>query len=381
MIYLDNAATTPIFKEALDVYNEVSLHDFGNSESNHFIGHSASKILEGARQSILANLGVSKTHNLIFTSGATEANNLALKGSAIRYHNRGNKILSSNIEHPSVTNPLKELASIMGFDVSFLPVNGEGLLTPEVLSQSLNNKTILVSIMAINNEIGSINDISALSSCVHKFPKAIFHVDATQAMGKVNLPYSSIDLLSCSAHKFGGPKGTGFLLYRKNLSFSPLNAGGEQENGFRAGTVDVASMAAMSKALEISLSKQKEFATMASSLYDELYNYLLSLPSQVEINSRPLSASQSPFVLNFSLLKKKASVVVEALSNKGIYVSSVSACSSKEAARSDVVLSLGKSEDLAENSIRVSFGVHNTMADIKEFERAFTEILKEINDR
>lgn len=381
MIYLDNAATTPIFKEALDTYNDVSLHEFGNSESNHFIGHAASKVLEEARGNILSLLGVSKTHNLVFTSGATEANNLALKGSAIHYHNRGNKIISSNIEHPSISNPLRELSSIMGFDVSFLPVNQAGLITPEALSKALDNKTILVSIMAINNEIGSVNDLTSLAHQIHAFPKALFHVDATQAMGKMNLPYSSIDMLSCSAHKFGGPKGTGFLLYKKNLSFSPVNAGGEQENGFRAGTVDVASMAAMSKALEISLSRQKEFQKTATSLYEELYNYFLSLSSQVEINSHPLSDKQSPFVLNFSLLKKKASVVVEALSNKEIYVSSVSACSSKEASRSDVVLALGKSEDLAENSIRISFGLRNTMADIKAFEAAFSGILKEINDR
>lgn len=381
MIYLDNAATTPIFKEALDTYDDVSLHAFGNSESNHFVGHSASRILEEARQNILGLLGVSKSHNLIFTSGATEANNLALKGTSIHYHSRGNKIISSNVEHPSVTNPLKELSSILGFDVSFLPINRDGVIEPNLLNKALDNKTILVSIMAINNEIGSINDIGELSSLVHKFPKALFHVDATQAMGKINLPYSSIDLLSCSAHKFGGPKGTGFLLYKKNISFSPLNAGGEQENGFRAGTVDVASMASMSKALEMSLSRQKEFFALATSLYNELYSYLLSIPSQVEINSHPLSSKQSPFVLNFSLLKKKASVVVEALSNKGIYVSSVSACSSKEAARSEVILALGKNEDLAENSIRVSFGIHNTMAEIKQFEAGFSQILKEINDR
>lgn len=381
MIYFDNAATTPIFKEALEAYDEVSLNDFGNSESNHAVGHNASRLLERARRDILVSLGLEKTHELVFTSGATESNNLGLKGAALRYKNRGMKLITSNIEHPSVTRPLKQLADLLGFDLVILPIGNDGTISPDTLAKAMDKDVSLVSIMAVNNETGAANDIGALGKIVHQYPKAIFHVDATQAMGKWVFPYSSADLMSFSGHKFGGPKGTGALVYKKNLSFVSINAGGEQENGFRAGTVNVPGMVSMSKALNLSLSRQQYNEKNASSMYEELYSFLKEMPEQVELNSAPLSLSQSPFVLNFSLKKKKASVVVEALSNEGIYVSSVSACSSHEAQRSYVVLAYGKSEEDAENSIRVSFSIENTMEELKRFETSFAGIIKEINDR
>jgi cysteine desulfurase len=380
MIYFDNAATTPTFAEALDTFVKVNTSYFGNSESNHALGHESNKILEESRKSILSSLKLEKTHNLIFTSGATEANNLALKGTALSYQKRGKRIISSVMEHPSVLKALDELHSTLGFDVVYLPITKEGVVDPESLKEAMNKDTILVSIMAVNNELGSLNDIQALSEIVHAYPKAFFHVDATQSLGKVKLPYDKADLISFSAHKFGGIKGTGGLLYKKNMNFYTLNAGGEQEFGFRAGTVNVAGDAAIAKALELSLEKSDETNAKVSEIYRYIYSYLLTR-NDVVVNSNPLGDNMTPFVLNFSLLHKKASVVVEALSNKGIYVSSVSACSSKEAHSSYVVKALGRNDVLAENSIRLSFGLLNKIEDAQEFTRVFAKVMQEVKDQ
>lgn len=381
MIYFDNAATTKPYPEVVDSFRKVSLELFGNSESNHAIGLSASRALEDARFSILKVLNVEKTHSLIFTSGATEANNLALKGTAIHYKNRGKRILVSSTEHPSVYKPLEELADLFGFEVIKLPVDSLGRVKVESLSSYLDNQTILVSVMAVNNEIGSQNDITAIASIVHKFPKCFFHVDATQALGKVDLPYEKVDLLSFSSHKFGGLKGTGGLLYKKTMQFEPLLAGGEQENGFRAGTTNVAGDVSTAKALEISLSNRFKNYQNVKEIYEYLRGYFLSDATQYHVHSDEVSEKQTPYVLNVGLLKKKASVIVEALSNHGIYVSSVSACSSKEAHASNTLLACGYSLEEASNSIRISFSSANTLLEAKEFVLTLKEIMKEVIDR
>ena len=381
MIYFDNAATTPALKCALDAFVKTNVETFGNSESNHAVGRAASKALEGAREDILEMLGLSSTHSLVFTSGATESNNLALKGAAIKYAKRGKKIITTVAEHPSVLRPLEELKDLFGFDVSYLPITKEGIIDPNELKPKMDNEVVLVSVMAVNNEIGSYNKIEEIAKIVRLFPKAIFHVDATQAIGKMNLPYKDIDLLSFSAHKFGGVKGTGALIYKKSLNFIPVNAGGEQEKGFRAGTVNVPGMVAMDVALKYSLSKMKESEAKEKEIYSFIYSHLITEKEQIIMNSLPLGESQTPFVMNFSLIKKKASVVVEALSNKGIYVSSVSACSSKEERSSYVIEALTGDEERAENSIRLSFSPSSSMEEAKEFLSAFDTILSEVNDR
>ncbi len=381
MIYFDNAATTKPYPEVVDSFSKVSLELFGNSESNHAIGLKASRALEESRTSILKALKVEKTHSLIFTSGATEANNLALKGTAIRYKNRGKRILVSPVEHPSVYKPLEELATLFGFEVIKLPIDSFGRVNLDSLISYMDNRTILVSVMAVNNEIGSQNDIASIATILHKFPKCFFHVDATQAMGKVDLPYEKIDLLSFSSHKFGGLKGNGGLLYKKTMQFEPILAGGEQENGFRAGTTNVAGDVSTAKALEISLSNRLANYNNAKEIYDYLRGYFLSDPIQYRIHSDEVSDKQTPYVLNVGFLKKKASVIVEALSNRDVYVSSVSACSSKEAHASNVLLACGYSLEEASNSVRISFSSANTLMEAKQFVSILKEIMKEVIDR
>lgn len=381
MIYFDNAATTPPYPEVVSEFSYVSSTFFGNSESNHFIGREASKKLEEARKKGLSLLNVSQTHNLLFTSGATESNNLALKGVAIQYQNRGKKILVSSLEHPSVYRPLDELEKLFGFKIVRLKSNKDGQVDLEDLSKKIDKDVILVSIMAVNNEIGSKNDLEAISKIIKEYPKCFFHVDATQALGKIDLPISLIDLLSFSSHKFGGIKGSGGLIYRKNIKFMPILAGGEQESGFRSGTVNLAGAVSTVKALDISLKNKKETYQKVKEIYEYLWNYFADNPEQYLLHSKSISSSQTPFVLNVGFAKKKASVIVEALSNKEIYVSSVSACSTKEAHASATLLSLGYPFEEAENSIRISFGSANTLDEAKIFVTELEKTMKEVVDR
>ena len=381
MIYFDNAATSLPYKEALATFLTASENNFGNSESNHAVGHKASKALEEARLSLLNGLGIKNTHNLCFTSGATESNNLALKGVVLRYKNRGNKILVSPVEHPSVIRPLEELKNYFGFQVEYLKVDAFGRVNLDDLKSKMDKNTILVSVMAVNNELGSENDVGSIADIVHAYPKCFFHSDLTQAMGKIILPYSKIDLFSFSSHKFGGVKGTGGLFFKKTISFVPNEAGGEQEFGCRAGTSNLAGDLATAKALELALLNQKKTYENVKDIYEYLRSYFLSHPEDYTVHSDEVGPKQTPFVLNIGFKKKKASVVVEALSNHDIYVSSVSACSTKELRASSTLLACGYSEEEASNSIRISFSRDNTLEEAKTFIKTLETIMKEIFDR
>lgn len=377
MVYLDYAATTRPFPEALDRYVQISRSFFGNPSSLHAEGFSAARELEGARASILSLLKVNKTHGLIFTSGATEANALAIKGTAFRYQNRGKRIITTAVEHPSVLNAFRQLGEAFGFEVVILPVLGDGTLDLNALEEAMSKDTILVSAMAVNNETGSVNDLSSILRIVRKYPKALFHSDVTQAIGKLDLPYEDIDMISFSAHKFGGMKGNGALVYKKSIQFLPLLSGGEQEAGYRGGTVDVAGAAAMEVALKKTLSESKASLEKAKTLNALLRNELSSI-EEVAFNS-PLSAS--PYVLNFSLLLHKASVIVEALSEKGYCVSSVSACSSKGEPASYVVEAMGLGAIRSSNTVRVSIGQTTQENDVLDFVETLKSILREVRPR
>ena len=358
-IYLDNAATTKVDDEVVALFVESEKENFGNPNSIHALGIKNAKNLQIARDSILDSFKTKK-HKVIFTSSSTEANNLAIKGYCLNYQNRGKHIITTNIEHPSVLECFKQLKDKFGFEVTILPVNSKGIVTAEQVKEVMRKDTILVSIMALNNEIGSINPIKEIAEVVHQFPKANLHVDTTQAIGKLNLDYSSIDMFVVSAHKIHGLKGSGALIYKSSLSFLPLLSGGGQEEGFRSSTVSVSNAKAIALAIKLAL---KEDNKPIYELRDKLIEGLKQIP-RIELNS---DEDCSPYIVNFSLLEKKASVVVEDLSNKGIYISSVSACNSKKEASSYVVEALGKSEKLAKNTLRVSFSKDNTLEDVETF--------------
>lgn len=372
MIYFDNAATTKPDKDVVSLYNEIEINHYGNASSIHALGVESSSLELKAKQQILKALRL-ESYNVIFTSGATEANNLAIKGCAFKYKNRGKHLITTKIEHPSVLEAFHQLETEFGFKVTYLNVNSDGVVDLNQLKECIDNETSLVSIMAINNEIGSINPIKEIADIVHKYPKALLHVDVTQAIGKTSLPFKDIDLFSFSAHKINGLKGSGALIYKDKISFMPILNGGKQEYGYRAGTVSVAHACALAEAVKKSIMRIDDNKTKIL----EINRYLRSELSneQIIFNS---SENASPYILNFSLLEKKASVVVEALSNKGIYVSSVSACNSKHETSSYVVSCIGRDNKLASNTIRLSFSHENSMDEAVEFVKQFKEIVRSI---
>lgn len=376
MIYFDNAATTRPSLAVLECFEKENEQCFANPSSRHAYGREAYRKLENARLSILKSLSLSNDYRVLFTSGASESNNLAIKGIAKEYLRRGKRIITTQVEHPSVLEAFRSLEK-EGFEVIYLPTKEDGTVDPETLKENMNKETILVSIMATNNETGSNNDVLALSKIVHTFPKAFFHVDVTQAIGKRDLPYSSIDLFSFSGHKIHGLKGTGALILKKNITLLRQIDGGDQEYFFRAGTDNLPGDETLAVALEEATKNLQDNIAHAKEIPSFLREEL-EKNDEILMNS-PLEGS--PFILNFSLKRKKASVVTEALSHEGIYVSSVSACNSKGEPISYVLEAMGFSKERAMNSIRLSFSRENTLEEAKTFLNTLQNILERTINR
>ena len=373
IIYLDNAATSKVHPEVLESFNQITLKYFANPSSIHALGQEAQRLLEKSREQIL-NLFNLKHHEVIFTSGATEANNLAIKGYAFANRGRGNHIITTAIEHPSVLNTVKQLEKY-GFEITILPVNEKGVIEVNSLKAAIKDNTILVSIMSVNNETGAINPIKEVGEILKDYPKIAFHVDMTQAIGKIDIPLDNIDMFSFAGHKIHGLLGSGALIKEKKIILEPLNNGGGQENNLRSGTNTLALSASLAKALRLAINTQKENYEKVSRLRDYLLSYLKDNPDKYHLNSFDLA---NPYIVNFSLLEHKASVVVEALSNKGIMVSSLSACHSKNEDYSYVVYAMNQDMKLAHNTIRVSFSYENTVDDVNALIRGLKQIVKEI---
>lgn len=372
-IYFDNAATTSPSEEVFALYSRIEKEYYGNPNSIHHLGITSNNLLNKARESIIQSFGL-ENHRVIFTASSTEANNLAIKGYCLQHKNRGKHIITTNIEHPSVLECFKQLEEQFGFDVTILNVNKHGVIRLDDLKFAMRNSTILVSVMALNNEIGSINPIKDIIEIVHQYPKAVLHVDTTQAIGKINLPYNDIDMFVASSHKLHGLKGSGCLVARKNISFMPIISGGGQEEGMRSGTQSVALACSLAKAIQLSL-KDVDRKISDMSKLNSLLRSEITKNDGVVLNS---NEQCSPFILNFSLSAKKASVVVEALSNANIYVSSVSACHSKKEASSYVIQAIGKDGLLAKNTIRISFDKSNSEEEVLQFSKTFKSILESI---
>ena len=372
IVYLDNAATTIANNEVLEAYNKAKKLYFANPSSIHIAGQEANRLLDKAREQILDILKV-KDHELIFTSGATEANNLAIKGYCLKHQNRGKHIIVSNIEHPSVLECAKQLEENFGFEVTYLPVNEKGVVDIDTLKNSIRKDTILVSIMAVNNEIGTINPIEEIANLLSHYPLIAFHSDVTQGIGKINIPYHKIDLLSFSGHKIHGLNSSGALIKKKNIELLPLLSGGGQERGLRSGTNDVALAVSLAKALRLENENIMENYAKTKQNSDILKEYILSHKDLYELNS-----GDNPYIVNFSTLTKKASVIVEALSQEGIMVSSTSACHAKEEPFSYVVKALGKSDYMAHNTVRVSLSYENTRSDIDTLIEKLDRLVKEL---
>ena len=309
---------------------------------------------------------------MIFTSGATESNNLAIKGVSYMYQNRGEHLITTKVEHASVLEAFRQLEK-KGFVVTYLDVLPDGSVTKEMVLNAIREDTILVSIMAVNNEVGAINPIEEIGKELKRYPKIFFHSDITQAIGKIPLSLEYVDLASLSLHKLHGFKGSGILLKRNPIDLEPLFSGGGQEFGYRSGTDNVPLNVSAAKTLRLALRNLKENYEKIDALRNRLIQGLNKI-SGIKIHSTPAC---SPYIINFSV-SKKASVVVEALSKEEIFVSTKSACSSKKSSASYVLLAMGIEEKEAQNALRVSFSDESTSKEVDIFLEKLEQILNKI---
>ncbi|GGI10161.1 cysteine desulfurase family protein [Gottfriedia solisilvae] len=375
MIYFDNSATTKPYKEVLETYMTVSEQFFGNPSSIHKLGGKSEQLLSKARLQVADLLSVQPSE-IIFTSGGTEGNNLAIKGTAMMHRSRGKHLITTEIEHPSIYEAYKQLEGI-GFEVTYLSPDEDGFISVEKVAAALRENTILVSIIHVNNETGAIQPIREIGQFLKKYPKIFFHVDAVQGIGKVPLyiKQSAIDLLSVSGHKFHSVKGTGFLYVREGVTLSSMMTGGSQEREIRSGTENLAGIVAMARALRITLEKQKSKSDDLLKLRNELLYHLEKIDGAV-INSP--SSNFAPHILNISFVGLKPEVIVHALSEENIYISTKSACSSKNYEISRVLQSMGKSEQVAGSAIRISLSYENTIEEVKMFNEVMSEVIKNL---
>lgn len=370
MIYFDNSATTKPFKEVLDSFVTVSSEYYGNPSSLHGMGGQAEKLLSQARDQVSKLLTV-KPSEIYFTSGGTEGNNLAIKGSALLHRNKGRHLITSSVEHPSVKSAMEQLEQ-EGFEITYLPVDEFGRISVADLERSIRKETILISIMLVNNEVGTIQPINEIGDLLKKYPTILFHVDAVQGIGKIPLPLNKyrIDLCSISGHKFHGLKGTGALFIREGVRLAPLFSGGNQERKIRSGTENVAGAVAMAKALRMTLTKAEIGLERMENIRSMLRKGITEIDG-VQIHT-PIENS-APHILNFSIKGIKSEVFIHSLEQKGIYVSTTSACSSKKKSPSKTLLEMGVPETLAESAIRVSLSFENSMEEANTVLAAFRE--------
>ncbi|MBT8911400.1 cysteine desulfurase family protein [Lactobacillus delbrueckii subsp. bulgaricus] len=373
MIYFDNSATTKMAPEALETYSQVVTKIWGNPSSLHKLGDRAHGLLEASRKQVADLLGVN-TDEIYFTSGGTESNNTAIKGTAWAKREFGKHIITSSVEHSSVANTFTELENL-GFRVTRLPVDKEGRVNPEDLKAALDKDTTLVSIMGVNNEIGTIQPIKEISEILADYPNIHFHVDNVQALGKGiwdQVFTSRVDMMSFSSHKFHGPRGIGILYKKRGRMLMPLCEGGGQEKGLRSGTENLAAIAAMAKAARLLLTDEKEKADREYAIKEKISKYLAGKPG-IHIFS-PLKADFAPHILCFALEGIRGETLVHTLEDQDIYISTTSACASKKADEASTLVAMKTPDAIATSAVRLSFDESNTLEEADEFIAAFDEI-------
>lgn len=358
-VYFDNAATTRVAPEVAELMRKIMEEDYGNPSSRHVMGMRAENYVRHAAEQVAATLKV-KPSEILFTSGGTESDNLALIGTALRRQKRGRHIISLGIEHAAIYKTLEFLEE-QGFRVTFLPVDEKGHPDLGALEAAICSDTILVSIMYVNNEIGSIEPIGEIGRIVkEKNPECYFHTDAIQAYGKLTIrpKKERIDLLSVSGHKLHGPKGVGFLYIDEHVRLHPIIFGGGQQKDMRSGTENVPGIAGMGLAAELYYREHEKKTGQLLQVKDRLFERLSAMEG-VRINSEPGSLS-APQILSASFSGVRAEVLLHALEEKGVYVSSGSACSSNHPAVSGTLKGIGLPRELLDSTLRFSFGLFNT---------------------
>lgn len=373
-IYFDNAATTRVRPEVISLMDEVMGENYGNPSSRHIFGVRAENYVKTAAQQVAQSLKV-KPQEIFFTSGGTEGNNLALIGTALARKGYGRHIISTGIEHAAVYKPLEFLES-MGYEISILGTDSRGHVDPDELKSLIRKDTILVSIMWVNNEIGAIEDIPTIGRIIKECnPKTYFHTDAIQAYGKLTLrpKDAMVDMLTVSSHKIHGPKGAGFIYINEKAHVDPIILGGGQQKDMRSGTENVPGIAGTGLAAEL---YRKEHAGIEKNMLD-LKNRLidrLAAMDGVTVNSERGEAS-APHVVSASFDGVRAEVLLHALEEKGIYVSSGSACSSNHPAISGTLKAIGVRQELLDSTLRFSFGIYNSTEEADICADAIEELL------
>ena len=361
--YLDNSATTRCSDRAFALMQKGLLEDYGNPSSLHMKGVEAERYVKAAREKIAKTLKVTEKE-IIFTSGGTESNNLAILGTAFANRRTGNRIITTAVEHASVANPMKFLEEER-FEVIYLPVDENGVISLKDLEEALSDQTILVSLMHVNNEIGAVEPVEEAAALVHeKCPKALVHVDAIQSYGKFRIypKKSGIDLLSVSGHKIHGPKGSGFLYVKEKTKIKPIIYGGGQQNGMRSGTENVPGIAGLGEAAAEIYEDFKEKQDRLYALKERFIREVTTIPG-VSVNGKT-GRDSAPHIVSVSVEGVRAEVLLHSLEDKQIYVSSGSACSSNKPAVSRTLKGIGLKQNLLDSTVRFSFSVHTTEEEI-----------------
>ena len=370
MIYLDYSATTPVNKEVIDTYSRVCSEFIGNPNSLHKLGVEAKKLIDASTKQIANILGVNP-NEIIYTSGSSESNNMAIKGVCSRYSNRGKHIITTNLEHSSIVAPLNYLQN-NGFEVDFVKLDENGLVDLEDLKRLMRDDTLLVTICSVNSEVGVRQDLKAISEIVRSNPKTIFHSDVTQSIGKEKLDLSVVDMASISCQKFYGMKGIGCLIKRESLVIEPFIHGGKSTTVFRSGTPATPLIASFAKALRLAY---EDFDNKLKHVV-ELNKYLKEKLNELDvyINSNDYCL---PHIVNISLKNIKSEVMLHALEEHDIYISTQTACSTGNYSAS--VYAVTKDKEKASRSIRISLSYLTTKEELDTFIRVFNDCIKKLD--
>ncbi|EKP95837.1 cysteine desulfurase family protein [Thermaerobacter subterraneus] len=377
-VYLDNAATTRARPEVVEAMVDALQNRFGNPASLHTAGLEAERLVKEARAVLARALDV-PADDLYFTSGGTEANNWALRGMLAAYPRRGRHLVTTAIEHSSILTTARRLEE-EGYRLTVVPADGRGRVDPERVAAAVAPDTVLVSVMLVNNEIGSIQPIADIVQAVRRRrPEVLVHVDAVQAFGKMPVRPRAwgVDLLTVSAHKIHGPKGTGALYVRRGVRIQPLLTGGEQEGGLRPGTHNVPGIAGFGVAARLILAEQPELGRRLQALKERLVERVQAEIPEVYVNG-PDPAEGAPHIVNLSVVGARGEVLVHALAQRGVYVSTGSACTSRRTAPSHVLQALGLPPARLDSALRVSLGRETTEGDVERFVAALREAAAEV---
>lgn len=365
MIYFDNSATTKPYPEALATYTEVATRIWGNPSSLHNLGSQATRILEASRKQIAELIG-KKAEEIYFTSGGTEGDNWILKGVAFEKAPYGKHIIVSDIEHPAIKESAAWLKT-QGFEVDYAPVDARGFVKVDALASLLRPDTTLVSVMAVNNEIGSIQPIHDIAALLEDRPTISFHVDAVQALAKVAtevyLP-ERVDFATFSSHKFHGLRGVGFVYIKEGKKITPLLTGGGQEKEMRSTTENVAGIAATAKALRLAMENQEAFASKTQQMKEVIRKELANYPDVTIFSGEDHFA---PHILTFGIKGVRGEVVVHAFEEFDIYISTTSACSSKAGKPAGTLIAMGVDKSIAQTAVRLSLDLENDMSQVEQF--------------